>query len=320
MSTVQEIMKDKRVLVTGGGGFIGSHLVEGLLEVGANVTVMDITDEPSWRIVEFADAITYYSCDIRSAQAVKNVIQASSPELIYHLSAYGVNAKDQEGHMAVDTNIKGIIHVMQAAGEVGCKMVVNIGSCAEYGNSKYAMDEETPLQPMNLYGSTKAAATVIGHQIARQYDLSMVTLRLFGVFGEKEPMHKVFCQSIVTLLQDMDLQLTSCVQERDYCYIKNIIDALLLIPTHKELKNEIFNIGMGTTYPLKYYIQLISHLVGGEGELLFGRLNHRKNELWAPRPNTNKIRDFIEWKPRYTLEDGLKRSIHWYRDNMKYYL
>lgn len=319
MNNSYDALKDKRVLVTGGGGFIGSHLVEELIRVGAKVYVMDLAAKPSWKLQEFSEDIQYFPCDIRSFDAVDKVIEASQPLFIYHLSAYGVDAKDQEINKAIDTNVKGMIHVVKSANKHSCKMVINVGTCAEYGNNKYPIDEQTVLKPMNTYGSTKACASLIGHQLARQYDLSMVTLRLFGVFGEREAMHKVFCQSITTLLKDEDLQLTSCMQERDYCYIKNIIDALLLIPCHSELKDEVFNIGMGEIYPLKYYIQLIRLLVGGEGKLLFGRINHRKNELWTPQPNTNKIRGFLDWEPRYSLEEGLKRTIDWYRNHMEYY-
>lgn len=313
-------MKGETVLVTGGGGFIGVHLVQRLLMLGANVRVIHRASDVPWRLEDKMKQIQIYRVDICDAEKVYRCIQDIRPNFIFHLAAYGVNSQDCNEDKAIQTNVRGIANIIHAAADTGCKRIINIGTCAEYGNYSEAVTEDLCLKPVNIYGSSKAAGALIAHQMANVKNIDIITLRLFGVFGEYEERHKIFCHTILTLLEEKDLQLTSCTQYRDYCYVGDIINAILLAANCLEIKNEIFNVGRGKLYPLRHYIEIIHRLMKSKKKLLFGALDHRQTELWAPKPDITKIQNILGWSPQSDLENSIKKTIRWYKNNYHYYL
>lgn len=313
-------MKGETVLVTGGGGFIGAHLVRKLLSLGANVSIVHRAAGVPWRLKDKTKQIKICRADICDFKNIYRYIQDIRPDYIFHLAAYGVDSKNCNEDKAIQTNVQGIVNIINAAADAGCKRIINIGTCAEYGNYNKAVTENTCLKPTNIYGSSKAAGTLIAHQMANTKNIDIITLRLFGVFGEYENRHKIFCHTILTHLEDKDLKLTSCMRCRDYCYVGDIIYAMLLAANCSEIKNEIFNVGRGMVYPLKYYIEMINSLMQSKTKLLFGALSHRQNDLWAPKPDITKIQQVLDWEPQYDLEESIDQTISWYRENDHYYL
>ncbi len=314
------MFEGRRILVTGGGGFIGSHLVKRLVELNADVNIVARNIKNLWRLKEVLPVISIHSADIQKREEIDFLVSNIKPEYIFHLSAYGVSSEDRDIYKALDTNVYGIIHVLNAGIKYGCKRFINIGTCAEYGNKKDSITEDFSLNPVDIYGSTKAAATVIAHQIAGENHIEIVTLRLFGVFGEYESRHKIFCHAIMTLLEDKDLELTSCSQIRDYCYVQDIIEAIIRAAADDKVANEVFNVGSGEAYPLKYYIELIHDLMKSKRKLLFGALEDRRPELWHPIPDICKIKRKLGWRPEKCLDENLLKTISWYKNNFQYYI
>lgn len=305
----------RKVLLTGGGGFIGAHVVKKLVELEAQVSIIFRGLKVPWRVNEWENQIQLYQGDVREKEKINHIVKDFKPDVIVHLAAYGVNASDQDITTALTTNIYGVVNVMEAAIESGCKRVINIGSCAEYGNHQERIIEETPLQPVNLYGSSKAAATILVHQMGRNNSIDVITLRLFGVYGEMEEPHKVFSQTILTLLKDEDMILSTCEQKRDYCYVGDIVEAILLAAQSQGIKNEIFNVLRGEEYPLKFYIEKIYKSLESNKKLLFGGLPHRDYELWAPTGDNTKIKSILNWEAKTNLMEGIKRTVDWYKKN-----
>ncbi|MCG8485587.1 MAG: NAD-dependent epimerase/dehydratase family protein, partial [Clostridia bacterium] len=258
--------------------------------------------------------------DISNKENLKNTFIEFKPDIIFHLAGYGVQVAENNIDKAIETNIIGTTNVIRLAKDIGCKRIVNIGTCAEYGDSKETLSENTCVHPINIYGSSKAAATIIGHQIAKENEIDMITLRLFGVFGESEPRHKIFCNTILTLLEEKDMMLTSCTQYRDYCYVGDIVRAMIMAVENTEVKNEIFNVGTGNGSPLRYYLERIHKILGSSQKLLFGHIENRKNELWFPNPDISKIKTMLGWEPIFKLDDSIEKTISWYAENKHYYM
>lgn len=313
------MFKDKKVLITGGGGFIGSHLVKKLIELNADICVVKRNTRIPWRLEKEIDRIQKMITIDITDHVINQVILQYKPDFIFHLAAYGVDSKEKDYYLALNTNVIGIVNIMNAAIKAGCKKIINIGTCAEYGDVRKDITENICLNPVNIYGSTKAAATIIAHQMAKEADIDIVTLRLFGVFGEAEDRHKIFCHTILELLEGKDVELTSCAQFRDYCYVADVIRAIILATQNNIVKNEIFNIGYGKAFPLKYYIDLIHQKIGSNQKLLYGAIENRKNELWFPKPDISKIKTILGWEPIYPLEEGIANTIEWYKENRQYY-
>lgn len=308
--------ENKRVLVTGGFGFIGSHLINRLLEHHAKVAVLVRETSDPWRVKDRLKELEVYKADIRNRAEVLYIVQQFHPHYIFHLAAYGVNPKQKDDLEALQVNVFGTMNIVHAAMEVGCLRVINLGSSSEYGDKRGIIHEDEGLAPVDLYGSTKAAATIISHQMARVGGLSIVTLRPFNIFGEGDDPEKLFSYIITRLLNNQEVQLTSCKQHRDYCYVENIIDGMLLTVLEPSIQNEIFNIGSGDVFPLSYFVSLIYHHMDVKQAPQFGTRPERINERQSPVPDLSKIEAVLNWKPTVTLEEGMIRTIEWYKSKL----
>ncbi|MED1265269.1 NAD(P)-dependent oxidoreductase [Bacillus mycoides] len=312
--------KNKTFLITGGYGFIGSHLVRRLLHLQAKIVLFIRASSDSWRLKNILKNIETYEVDIRDKAQVQDAIKKINPDYIFHLAAYGVNSAHTDYMHAIETNIIGTCNIIQAAKFVNCKKIINMGSSSEYGNKMEPIHENMLLTPVDIYGSTKAASTILAHQIASENNINLITLRPFGIFGEAEEPHKLFSYIILQVLQNKDVNLTLCNQLRDYCYIENIIDACILVIENTNVQNEIFNIGSGNIYPLKHYVELLFKHLNTHSRPNYGAISSRTNERWIPEANIQKIKNSLSWEPRINIEEGIIKTINWYKNNTNIYL
>ena len=312
--------ENKRVLITGGFGFIGSHLIRRLLQEKAQVAVLVRETSNPWRILDVLKNVTVFHADIQNRAEVLQATVPFAPHYIFHLAAYGVNTKQKSDIDALQINVLGTMNIVHAAHVVGCDKLINLGSSSEYGDKSMAIHEEMLLSPVDIYGSTKAAATILSHQMALEIKLPIVTLRPFGIFGEGEDPDKLFSYIIKSLLRNQEVGLTSCEQFRDYCYVGNIIDGMVMVALDPSIQNDIFNIGSGEVYPLKHFVSLIFYHMETKQEPVYGAIPDRINERHCPLPDISKIKTTLHWKPTETLEEGLIRTINWYKQNSNLFI
>lgn len=309
----------KHLLVTGGAGFIGSHLVRRLADECANVTVLTKSDSPLWRLAQCGCCCRIAAADITDEPSVTRIFNDSPPDGVFHLAAYGVNSADKDISRAVSVNVNGTVNILKAMKNCGCPRAVIMGSGAEYGNHSGPVDENAPLHPSDTYASTKAAATLIAHQYAKQQGIGIVTLRPFGVYGEAEPRHKIFCHAILSMLRGEPLDLTLCTQCRDYCYVGDIVEAAVTAYQNESLKNAVFNLGTGCARPLRDYIEQIRGIIQPGSSVNYGARPFREHELWSPLPDVRLAADQLHWQSKQSLEEGLQKTIEWFRENERYY-
>lgn len=320
MHLIRGQFKNSNVIVTGANGFIGSHILKRMVEEGAKASIIVRESSDLWRIAEQLPYIKIFKGDMKDEEVVYKAVTASKPDYVFHMAAYGVDFRQQDYIEAAKSNILGTINLLNAIRRTGgCNKLLYSGTSMQYGNKEGIITEEMRLTPSNIYGSTKAAATMIAHQIAAENDISIITLIPFGVFGENEGSHKFFPHLILSILNKEAVDLTSCEQYRDYCYIENIVDGFLLAALDKKYNNDMFNIGSGSIYQLKYYVDMIYRLMDARQKANYGALGYRKNDLWCPQPDVSKIMDKLKWKPQISLEDGLQRTINWYSNNLDKY-
>lgn len=312
-------LKGSTVLVTGASGFIGSHTTKRMLREKARVSVLVRESSDLWRLDSVLNNIDVHRADIRDPKGVSDCVGRIRPDYVFHLAAYGVDSRQKDCQLAAATNVMGTLNLLNALGEVGCRKVLNIGSCMEYGNKQEMIREEAVLEPFNIYGSTKAAAGILAHQLARENGLELVTLRAFGIFGEGEGSHKFFPHLILSILSGGQVNLTACEQYRDYCYIDNLMDAFVMAARDPGSKNEIYNFGSGTIHQLKYYVDLVYRQMPGTSRPNYGAIPYRSAEVWKPHPDVGKIKARLGWTPRISVEDGLVRTIDWFAQNLDKY-
>lgn len=309
-------LKNEKVLVTGAAGFIGSHLLRRLIEEEADVAIIIRKSTDLWKIEDLLNNIKVYYCDINDKEQIEKIELSYEPDYLFHLAAYGVDSKDKDYYKAININFLGGVNVINPLIKIGCKKIINIGSSSEYGKSKF--EENGCLEPLNIYGSTKAASTIVMHQIARENNLDIITLRPFGLFGEREEKHKIFSYIITEALKNKNVMLTSCEQLREYLYVENLIDAII-IAAKSDLRNEIFNIGTGNARKLKYYVEKIFEKINTKASPKYNYYSQRTGDMWCPCANVEKIKDYLHWKERINFEDGLEKTIKWFESNLKYY-
>lgn len=309
----------KRVLITGANGFIGSHILERLIKYNADLSVILRESSDLWRIEEQLDKFKIYYADIRDLDSVSNCISKIKPEIVFHMAAYGVDSRKSNIYQAININILGTVNLLHALAKTGCEKFINTGTSMQYGNKEGLVDENSNYTPNNIYGSTKAASTILAHQLADDMDIDVTTIIPFGVFGEKEGSNKFFPQVILSILNHKEVNLTPCLQQRDYCYVENVVDAFLMAAQTKKTRGMTLNIGSGITLPLRHYVELIIEKMKTDAKINYGALEYRKNDLWNPKVNVNKIKEVLDWYPVISIEEGIERTIDWYKDNYHYY-
>lgn len=307
--------KNKKVLITGSNGFIGSHMVERMVKEGAQVSVIVRDSSDLWRLDDVQKDLDIYRTDLRNSELVSKSVMQIKPDFIFHIGAYGVDGRQNDFFVAAHSNIIGTMNLIHSLKDIGCKKFINIGTCMEYGNTQEVIQEDSFLKPDSIYGSTKASATIIAHQMAVNYDIDLVTLRPFGVFGEKEGSHKFFPYIILSMLEGKQVNLTPCEQYRDYCYIENVIDGFVLAAQNNSIKYEIFNIASGEIQKLKFYVDMVYKEMQSTDLPNYGALHYRENEVWRQQPDISKIKNLLKWEPKISLEDGIAKTVAWYKEN-----
>lgn len=305
-------LEELPVLVTGGFGFMGSHLVRRLHHLGAKVALIVRSSTNPWRLHDLTPALYPYPADIRDPDEVMHCVKAIKPRIIFHLAAYGTNPEQDDRQEAMAINVHGTLNVLAAAQSCAVPRMVNVGSSSEYGNMPAPIREDAALQPLDIYGSSKAAATILAQQMAQDGPTTLITLRPFGVFGESEDPHKLFSYIILTTLKGGPVRLTTCEQYRDYCYVGNVVDGLLLAATVPQIQHNVFNIGTGQGRPLHDYIELIREALPTPPHILYGARAQRGRERLAPIPDIGRIQEQWGWNPRVSLEEGIEQTVRWF--------
>ncbi|MBG0970683.1 NAD(P)-dependent oxidoreductase [Bacillus sp. SRB3LM] len=313
-------MKNSKILVTGGHGFIGAHLVRRLLQEEAQVSILARENANLWRIQNILKDIQICNGDIVDTQKINNISRKLKPDYIFHLAADSGCSSKTTSIQKIKTNILGTANIVEAIAQIGCKKIINLGSSSEYGASLQKIDENTDINPIDIYGITKSTATKIAHNVALKHKMDIVTLRPFNIFGEGESSERLFPYVILQLLQGKNVHLTNCTQTRDYCYIENLITALILAAKKTNIKNEIFNIGSGITHSLQYFVEIIFENFETNKKPLYGFLPYKENERMNVSSDVSKIKKILNWDITTPLEKGIQNTIKWYKENFEWYL
>jgi len=294
------------VLLTGANGFIGRALLNRLLANNIKATCLvrnkiSIEDSEQCRqicIPEFTPA------NILSA------LQGISAEVIFHLAAYGVNPQAQSPLEMSNVNINALIAILTAAEKWPVKQIIYTGTCSEYAPSgSQLIKEDYPLNPSSIYGASKVAASLFGRTVAQQLKLPLIHLRLFGVFGPGEAVHRLAPCLIQKLLLKERVKLSPGLQVRDFLYIDDVIDALIAA-ANLPAQLDTFNVCSSQPITVRDFAHQTAALMSLSNHLLeFGALDYRPDEpMWMAGDN-NKFCSSTTWKPVTSLQDGLAKMI-----------
>lgn len=314
----------EKVLVTGAAGFIGSHLVEELVHQGYEVRAfVRYNSRGSWGWLEdlpSLEGIEVYQGDIRDYDRVKGAVRGV--DLVFHLAALiGIPYSYLSPLAYIKTNIEGTYNVLQAALEEGVKKVLHISTSEVYGTAQYVpIDEHHPLQAQSPYAASKIAADHLAMSYYRSFGLPVAVARPFNTFGPRQSVRAVI-PTIITqaLAGDGAVRLGNLSPTRDFNYVKDTVLGMIAVASCEGAVGKVVNLGSGREISIRDLVRLIEDLTGKklriEGEEV--RVRPEKSEVERLLCNNCLAQELVGWKPRYTLEEGLRETIDWFKGHLR---
>lgn len=317
----------KTVLVTGAGGFIGSHLVEYLVEQGARVRAfVKYNSRNDWGLLEFIPEeklanVEVIMGDLRDSDAVRDA--ADGIQVIFHLgSLIAIPYSYIHPREAIETNIVGTLNVMVAARERDSEKVVHTSTSEVYGTARYVpMDEGHPLQGQSPYSASKIGADAIAESFFRSFDVPVATIRPFNTFGPRQSARAVIPTIITQALTKDEIYLGSLHPTRDFTYVEDVVVAFVKVAESTNSAGEVINIGSNFEISIEDISEKVVARVGGDKQILTDpkRCRPVKSEvdrLWC---DNSKAKRLLGWEPRIGFDEGLERTIEWITDNLGTY-
>lgn len=311
-----------RTLVTGGAGFIGSHLVERLLEVGHEVSILDDFDDfydPQIKranIAAVADHVRVHQFDLRDAQAVRQLFHRERFDLIAHLAARaGVRPSITAPQLYYDTNVTGTLHLLEAARAVGIERFIFASSSSVYGVSKVVpFSEEMHLtQTISPYAATKIAGEFLCSTYSHLYKMRVVALRFFTVYGARQRPDLAIHQFTRRIHEGQPIdQFGDGFTRRDYTYIDDIIHGIVAAVGYDGPRFDIFNLGESETTELRDLIAAIEDALGRKAKI--NQLPEQPGDVPITCADISKARKLLGYNPQTPLSVGLPKFVEWFRE------
>jgi len=314
----------KNILVTGGAGFIGSHLVDRLIGEGDwRVTVVDDLNDfysPEIKRSNIAAHLTvsdykFVECDIRDADELKVVFDEGDFDVVVHLAARaGVRPSLKEPKLYVETNINGTTNLLELAHEFGVRQFVFGSSSSVYGiNSKVPFSEDDKIfQPISPYAATKAAGELLCHTYSHLYDIRTVCLRFFTVYGARQRPDLAIHKFTKLISEGRPIQVFGDgSSRRDYTYIDDIIQGVRASIDYDGSIHEVFNLGESETTELSRLIELIEAAVGKKA--IIDRQPMQPGDVPITYADISKARRLLNYNPHTKIEAGIQEFVRWYQ-------
>jgi len=317
--------RGKVVAVTGAGGFIGSHLAERLVELGADVRAMvhyNALGTHGWLDTSpLAERMTVVAGDIVDRDSVRDLMTGA--DTVFHLAALiAIPYSYRAPSSYVRSNVEGTMNVVQAARELGTRRVIHTSTSEVYGTARYVpIDEAHPLQGQSPYSATKIGADKIAESFFKSFDVPVVTVRPFNTFGPRQSARAVIPTIITQVLAGETVRLGSLAPTRDMNFVSNTVDGFVAAAESDAAIGESINLGSGREITIGDLAEMIARLAGRPMhiETQSDRLRPEASEVERLLAANEKAGRLLNWEPRVSLESGLETTIEWIEAHMERY-
>jgi NAD dependent epimerase/dehydratase len=314
--------KGTRVLVTGAGGFIGSHLTEELARRGASVRAMvHYNSRSHWGFLEdlspeLAKRVQIVSGDITDPFCVSEAVEGR--EVVFHLAALiAIPYSYVAPASYVQANVVGTLNVLEACRRHNVKKLVHTSTSETYGTALYTpIDEKHPMQGQSPYSASKIGADHLAESFYRSFELPVAIARPFNTFGPRQSARAVIPSIICQLLQDPPkLKLGSTSPVRDFNYVADTVSGFLAIAASPKSTGEVINLGSGRGVTIEQTAKIVMNLTGRKAPLATDRARVRpeRSEVHKLICGNAKAKKLLGWRPRFTLEQGLALAVEYVR-------
>lgn len=312
----------KKVMISGAGGFIGSHLTELLISLDCDVTAFvhyNSLNRWGWLDtinIEQKTKIHIFSGDIRDPNGVRTAMKDA--EVVFHLAALiGIPYSYHSPDSYVDTNVKGTLNILQAARDLGVQRIIHTSTSEVYGTAQQVpISEEHPVNPQSPYAATKAGADFLALTFYRSFGTPVVVARPFNTYGPRQSARAVIPSIIIQILRGTKMiNLGDVTPTRDFNYIEDACRGFIALAESDAALGEVVNIGSNFEISVRDTFQLINTLMDGHSTIVHDpqRIRPKQSEVFRLWCDNKKILHLTGFKPEYSLENGLKKTIAWYR-------
>ncbi|HRE64688.1 MAG TPA: SDR family NAD(P)-dependent oxidoreductase [Ferruginibacter sp.] len=318
-------MTGKKVLVTGAGGFIGSHLTEKLVALGAETRALvhyNALGSYGWLNNSSAKSeMQIITGDISDRDSVNEAVKGC--EIVFHLAALiAIPYSYQAPYSYVRTNIEGTLNVLQACRNHDVARVIHTSTSEVYGTARYApIDEKHPLQGQSPYSATKIGADKIAEAFNLSFEVPVVTVRPFNTFGPRQSARAVIPTIIAQCLADQVVRLGNLRPTRDLNFVANTVEGFLMAASSAEAVGKSINLGSGREISIGDLADLIGRLIGRDFSIQTDemRLRPENSEVERLIADNTLAQQILGWQPRVNLEEGLKLTIEWMQQHLDRY-
>jgi UDP-glucuronate decarboxylase len=299
-----------RILVTGGAGFIGSHLVRTLVNGGHDVRVLARPSTPLDRLSDVIAGVRIVRGDVGDPAGVLRALETWRPEVCAHLAWYGDPKTYLRSHANLDelsASYGFLVHLLEA----GCQRFLITGTCAEYASSRDRLREDSPVGPATLYAACKLSLQMVSTQLATEFGASVTWARIFHLYGPGESSQRLVPAVVQALLADKEFAATAGDQVRDYLHVADVASALNALVEHEV--GGVVNVCSGIPVRVRDLIEAIADILNRRQLLRFGQVASRG---WDPPficgDNTRLVKE-AGWAPQFDLRSGLEQMVEWWK-------
>lgn len=315
----------RRVLVTGAGGFIGSHLTERLAAAGADVRAfVQYNSAGTWGWLDHSpqkDDIQVIAGDVRDRDSVAKA--TGGVEVVFHLAALIAIPYSYESPQSyLQTNVEGTLNVLQGAREAGVDRLVQTSTSEVYGTAAYVpIDEKHPLSAQSPYAATKIAADQLALSFYRSFDVPVTVLRPFNTFGPRQSARAIIPTIATQCLVGDTVRLGNLQPTRDLNFVGNVVDGFLAAALSDQALGQAINVGSGNEISIGDLAQRIAAVVGKRVTIESDAERHRpaSSEVDRLLADTGLARELLGWQPTTTFDQGLEQTIDWIREHLDEY-
>jgi len=304
---------EKNIILTGGTGFIGSHLVENLLDSGKNIIILKRSFSNTWRVTNFAKSLNNLKLIDIDKVNISDIFFNYNIEGILHLATYysKFHTSNEINNM-IHSNINFPTNLLDSAVKNDVEYFINTGSCFEYSWDRIPISENNVIRPFNLYASTKVAFEDILRFYSNEYGIKSATLKLFTPYGPKDDENKIIPYLIINSIQKNKISIKTASKRLDPIFIDDIINAYkkTMNNINNFEKSEDINIASGKSHKIKEIYNIINSILGSNEVEFF------ESDLSEIRGDINKAKELINWEPKINFKKGVAKTIDFYQKKL----
>jgi len=309
--------------VTGGTGFVGSNLIRKLISSKHELHSINKNPNNFWRISDVKDRINIHNVDLSDQKKLEKTIKKINPEIVFHLASYGVDPSEKNFSKNIQTNLIGTYNLFSTLSDHKIKKIINVGSVFEYGFpiNNQGFSEKDCMNPLTLYGILKSVQTNLADYFFNSKSLPVTTLRLFTPYGMFEKKGRLVSDIMVALIKKKKLKISSPKPTRDFIFIDDVITALIKTSVAKNVNGKIFNIGLGKSTSVEQILDISKNLSNFELKTQTTKIHRRDYDLLGGKGHAkiSQAKKFLNWSPKYSIEEGLEKTFLWYKNNISLY-